>query len=485
MELLFKRFNFPSLPRYAWVLWASGLHLMLVHFIAVQQLSLAIRRPFFAMIIYTLGYFLSISLGYAVSHIPRMKYSRLIFPFFLVQTLFLVFAQPLAIWIQNELGTLFMYSAMLAFLIIFSASWGALFLPAVLRDYPVSMTSAYRLEILGSICGLLLLFAAGQIGFRYVFAVYLITWVLFSVLLRFSKIMTAALIAVSAGLFLFYPSWDHAAAVWVYQKEYPDNEILNIVHSRNSIYQKVEVAINRRSEKILLLNGKRQFTGTSGSPYSYFVAELPAQFLQNPEVLIMGCGSMATAGKIGERAARITIVDIDSEVFNASYKHFQDFNRLSKLKNWEFIADDASHFLGNARLKYDLILHDIYPARSRQTALTYSRDFFEMVKSRLSANGLFAVSSLTPLDSGSSYGRNLAATLADVFENYFVIEYKGSIYFYGGAIERSLPSKDQVKFLLEQKGMKGYKIYSREEFIPLTKSGKVITRNNLGDLVLA
>src|SRR5262249_46903306 len=129
----------------------------------------------------------------------------------------------------------------------------------------------------------------------------------------------------------------------------------------------------------------------------------------------------------------IKIVDLDPEVFAAAKRFFGKYNRLDELHNWTFTADDAKHFIANTDERFDLILHDIPPARSRQIALTYTEEFFRLVKARLQAGGLFSISSLTPFSRDSHYGKRMIATLTHVFDRYFILVHRGSVYFYGAA----------------------------------------------------
>lgn len=458
---------------------------MLLNFIVVQQFSLAIRRPFIAMALCTLGYFLSLSLGYQFS--ARIKISRgiFIFPLFMLQILFLILTQPLAFWLRDSLGAPWMYGILLLCLTFFSASWGALFLPMMLRSQPLSMSQAYRFEILGSLFALLMMPLLGKMGFAAVLSAYGVSWLLLCALLEAGLLNLTGMFLTGLLLLGNFPSLDRRVATGVYQRQYPEQNIQDVVYQKYSLYQKVEVTVNDRLEKMLLLNGKRQFAPRSHETYSYFVADLPSRLMDNPSVLVLGCGSMSTVGRIGNRAARFMIVDIDAEVFKASELHFQDYNHLSELKNWTFAADDASHFLGNTSHAYDLILHDIFPARSRQTALTYTREFFQQVKKRLSPRGLFSISSLTSLESSSGYGRNLLTTLISVFEHYAVIESKGDIYFYGALTQESLPSHARLIALIQEQKISNFKIYFTNDFRVRLPQGEVVTRNNLGDLVLA
>ena len=60
----------------------------------------------------------------------------------------------------------------------------------------------------------------------------------------------------------------------------------------------------------------------------------------------------------------------------------------------ELFFHDAKRFLGSTDQTYDLIVDDIPPAKSRQIALTYTREFFTLVKERLNPGGIFSMPTL-------------------------------------------------------------------------------------------
>ena len=192
---------------------------------------------------------------------------------------------------------------------------------------------------------------------------------------------------------------------------------------------------------------------------------------------------MSTVGLVGRHASAIDIVDIDEEVFAASRRHFQSYNRLEAFGNWTFHADDAQHFLATTPACYDLIVHDIPPARSRQIALTYTREFLELARARLKPGGIFSIACLSRPDGGGDYAPRLLATLASVFERHFVLRRGGSLHFYGGGPEFSEPSQSEALSLLPAERSAGVSFSSRAELARLYSGAEVVTVSNVGALV--
>jgi len=207
-----------------------------------------------------------------------------------------------------------------------------------------------------------------------------------------------------------FAEWDTRLSTWFYQHWYPGKKIEAVVYSRYTPYHKIDVLRREDGSLMLALNGKRQFSHGGHFNYSYFLAEYPSRlFHHRPHVALLGCGVMSTVGRIGALSQAITIVDIDREVFETSRRYFQRYNRLDSFDNWHFIADDAKHFMANTDQRFELILHDIPPAYSRQIALTYTREFFSQIRDRLTDDGVFSIASLSPMACSSSSAPSTSA----------------------------------------------------------------------------
>jgi spermidine synthase len=202
-----------------------------------------------------------------------------------------------------------------------------------------------------------------------------------------------------------------------------------ILDARWSPYHKIEVVESRESGRMLLLDGQVHFAPSWHDDYSYFAAEYPARLLGRPTALVLGCGSMSTVGRMGDAAAAVRIVDIDEGVFAVSRAHFGAWNHLDALHGWSFEADDAKHFLATNGDVFDLVVDDIPPAKTRQVALTYTREFFALVRARLGPRGVFSLPTLVPVTSTRrAYGRRVLATLASAFDQVFVVTVDGASY---------------------------------------------------------
>ena len=488
---------FRPVNRQEWILLGAGVNLTLLNFILVQHIAVAFRNPELAVLTFSLSYFSGISLGYLFSDRVPPSLLKWLFPLMMpIQMLIIVGVQAGAYMIQRDVGLfsdIHQMSAnpgwLVAYLSVFlittlaATSIYAIFLPAIVEEGRRSLRELYSIEIIGSIIGLLLIPVLASLSHLLLLGTYFAVFVGIAVLLKIRTQLIGALVLCVVFFIINFSSWDTRLSTWFYQNWYPSKAVETVVYTRYTPYHKIEVMRLDTGKFMLSLNGKRQFSHTGHFNYSYFLAEYPAKLLDNPRVNLLGCGVMSTIGRIGDMVKDITIVDIDQEVFNTSKKYFQEYNRLDSLDNWTFIADDAKHFSANSKDHFGLILHDIPPAYSRQIALTYTKEFFTLVKDRLTDDGIFSIASLSPISKRSQYGKRLIYTLTQVFDNYFVLVKGSSVYFYGGKSTLNIPDKETLKAAIHHKAKDKVTVYVGSEVDELVEGARAITINNIGDLI--
>ena len=109
------------------------------------------------------------------------------------------------------------------------------------------------------------------------------------------------------------------------------------------------------------------------------------------QVLVIGCGAGVTAGavSIDPSIERETIVEIEPLVPRVISTYFSEHNfdvvRNPKVR---IHIDDARHFLFTTREKFDAITSDPLDPWVKGAAMLYTREFFELVKSRLNPGGI-------------------------------------------------------------------------------------------------
>jgi len=413
------------------LLFFVGVDLMLLNYVLIRQLTISFAHPETAALLTALAYFAGVSLGYARPALATRERVRAVLPLFLVFQLALMLGGPAIVYaLTRGAGTWTAYAVVFALTMVGSTSLFSIFLPNAIGHEGEQTGRLYAIEIAGSLAAIALLPLLSRVGPRAVYAAYLSAFVGITALLAGRTTLVAA---ISLAAVLGLDAADKRVSAWVYQRK-SGAPSMRVVATRVTPYHKIEVISPAPGRNMLVLDGKLQFDGSMHDHYSYFVAEYPARLLGRPEVCVLGCGSMSSVGRIGDVAESIQIVDIDRGVFETSKQYFPEFNRLHELRNWSFLDDDAKHFLATNDRTFDLIVDDIPPAKSRQIALTYTREFFRLVAARLATRGVFSLPTLVPVTSTESdYGRRVLATLASVFEQVFVLDTGGVSYCFGAS----------------------------------------------------
>jgi spermidine synthase len=470
--------------KYHLILLLVGMSLTLSHFILVHHVTIAMRQIEIGTILFTLSYFVGISLGYFISDRLSKNQLTLLLGTNLLAQMIMIHGSQLGFYVLSKsIGYMLACATFFLILSLFVTSFHAVFLPLITQTHSLPLRKSYSIEIVGSMMGLALVPLVAGVSHTLLLATYFVLFIALLVLTQQNKAIIFLCGKLVILFLLTFHHVDQTLATRFYKQWYSSKGVKQVIHTRYTPYHKIEVLRLSKERNMLVLNGQKQFAHGGHFNYSYFVAEYPAVLLGHPKVAVLGCGSMSTVGRIGTRAPSITIVELDRGVFETSKRFFKEYNKLDQLKNWSVVTDDAKHFLANTTETFDLILDDIPPARSRQIALTYTQEFFELVKSRLTPRGLFSMPSLTPVHAKSKYGKKVIATMASIFDNYFVLDNGDNAYFYGGHSSMNMPNKDELRDLVKHKDKEEVKIYTKPEVDELIKGTDIITINNMADLI--
>ena len=111
-------------------------------------------------------------------------------------------------------------------------------------------------------------------------------------------------------------------------------------------------------------------------------------------VFVIGCGAGVTAGavSIDPRVEHVTIAEIEPLVVKTVSKFFSPHN-FDVIRNPKVGVrlDDARHVLQTSREKYDAITSDPLDPWVKGAAMLYTKEFFELVKSRLNPGGVVTI----------------------------------------------------------------------------------------------
>jgi spermidine synthase len=107
-------------------------------------------------------------------------------------------------------------------------------------------------------------------------------------------------------------------------------------------------------------------------------------------VLVNALGAGITLGAVLQHPVSVEAVELVPEVRDAMRLFSEENNNAANRTDWRLIADDGRNYLQLVREPYDVIAADAtHPAAGESWPL-YTRDYYEIVRSRLAPRGIFA-----------------------------------------------------------------------------------------------
>jgi spermidine synthase len=148
------------------------------------------------------------------------------------------------------------------------------------------------------------------------------------------------------------------------------------------------------------------------------LGHIPALVHPHPKsVLVVGCGAGVTAGSfvVHPSVERIVICEIEPLIPKVVAEHFAEENYgVVKHPKVEVVYDDARHFILTTRETFDVITSDPINPWVKGAATLYTREYFQLCKSRLNAAGV--ITQWVPLyESNVAAVKSELATFFDVF----------------------------------------------------------------------
>jgi spermidine synthase len=122
---------------------------------------------------------------------------------------------------------------------------------------------------------------------------------------------------------------------------------------------------------------------------SKMLAHLPLLLHPDPKrALTVGFGSGGTSWSMAQHGIQVDCAEIEPEVIRAAPWFESQNGRVLSLPNVRVILDDARHHLHLTPLRYDVIATDVTNLQYKQNGYLYTRDYFELMKSRLTSDGI-------------------------------------------------------------------------------------------------
>lgn len=142
--------------------------------------------------------------------------------------------------------------------------------------------------------------------------------------------------------------------------------------------------------RVMFLDGNHQANDSPGTAFVHHrIGALPVMLHPNPKTaLVVGLGGGATPGAVARLNVDVDVVELSSAVVAGS-EFFKNINfDLLKRPNVHLRVDDGRNFMLMSRKKYDVITADIILPRHAGAGSLYSKEYYELVRSRLADGGL-------------------------------------------------------------------------------------------------
>ena len=185
-------------------------------------------------------------------------------------------------------------------------------------------------------------------------------------------------------------------------------------------YQRLEVLELQNYGKTLLLDGKIQ--STAGDEFIYHESLVHPALATHPSprrVGVIGGGEGATLREAlrHRTVSEAVMVDIDAEVVDTCRRLLPEWSQGAfEDARTRLVIQDARRYLEENREPFDVLIVDITdPLEGGPSYRLFTKEFYELVWSRLTDEGLLAVQSEDALMGDTQAFATICRTLASVF----------------------------------------------------------------------
>ncbi len=202
----------------------------------------------------------------------------------------------------------------------------------------------------------------------------------------------------------------------------------NVIYETDTYYHRIEVKrwdqFGRRVIEVYMDNAPEgaQFEGRGELRYEYTKYYRLVRIFspQTKRAAFLGGGaySMPEALVDDYPDAQVDVAEIDPEVAQVGRRFFRlgDYS-----ENIHAITSDARTFLRGTKNQYDFIFGDAYRGRQNVPAHLVTREFFDLVRRRLTSDGVFMMNLIGALRGPNSrFFSSVASTILEVFPELYV-----------------------------------------------------------------
>ncbi len=181
-----------------------------------------------------------------------------------------------------------------------------------------------------------------------------------------------------------------------------------VIFSKQTRYQKLVMTKNKEDIR-LFIDGNVQFSSIDEYRYHELLVHIPLSLAKNKDnILVLGGGDGLAAREILKYndVKNITVVDLDKEMTDLAKnnKYFTKLNQNSfHNKKIEIKNEDAFKFIENTDKFYDVIIVDLPDPNNSSLARLYSREFYKILKKKLSFHGIIVTQATSPFFSTEAF----------------------------------------------------------------------------------
>ncbi len=198
--------------------------------------------------------------------------------------------------------------------------------------------------------------------------------------------------------------YSHFIASRLDHKLYQDE----VIFSQQSSYQKI-ILTRFKDDIRLFLDGSIQFSSIDEYRYHEPLVHIPMHMARTQaSILVLGGGDGLAVREILKypHVERITLVDLDPAVTHLAQTHptLLNINQRSLFDpKVTIVHADAFSFLHSGSVLFDVIIIDLPDPNNEQLAKLYSREFYRLIKRRLSEHGVFVTQATSPYFSSRTF----------------------------------------------------------------------------------
>lgn len=192
--------------------------------------------------------------------------------------------------------------------------------------------------------------------------------------------------------------------------KYWENSIYDdrVVFSTQTKYQRLVMTQNKEDIR-LFIDGNVQFSSIDEHRYHELLVHVPMSLVKHHEnILVLGGGDGLAARELlkYKDVKSITVVDLDFDMTDLAKnnKFIRKLNEDSFLNDKVSIFnEDAFKYVEKSDKLYDVIIIDLPDPNNSSLARLYSREFYKIVRKKLTKDGVVVSQSTSPFYSAEAY----------------------------------------------------------------------------------